>query len=87
MNEQTKRPAIKSRERIADYVLCHLGEVAANTSEITGDIEEVLTHPHRNPNSEQTLELWRKLARENIEYISQGLCDLREFENTDGVKI
>jgi hypothetical protein len=85
MGRDAKGPVIKSRERIADYVLCHLGKVASETSEITDDISEAMTHPHRNQNSESSLELWRKLARENIEYISQGLRDLRWLENESGV--
>lgn len=80
MNKDAKGPVIMSNRRIADYVLCHLGDVAKCTSEITDDIEEAIRHPHRNPNSEQSLELWRKLAREDIEYISQGLRDLKAFE-------
>jgi hypothetical protein len=70
----------KSSKRISDYVLCHLGDTAATTTEITDDIEEILTHPHRNPNCESRLELARKLAKENLGYISQGLSDLRAFE-------
>ena len=85
MNKDVKGPVIMSNRRIADYVLCHLGEVAGQTKEITDDIAEAITHPHRNQNSEPSLELWRKLARENIEYISQGLRDLRELENVNGV--
>ena len=85
MRERAKGPVIKSRERISDYILCHLGEVAGQTKEITDDIAEALTHPHRNQNSESSLELWRKLARENLEYVSQGLRDLRELENVNSI--
>ncbi len=73
-------------DRISDYVLCHLSDVAGGTTEITEQIEEMLIHPHRNTRNENSLKLWRKLAHENLAYISQGLCDLREFENTDGIK-
>ena len=76
---------IKAIDRIQDYTLCHLGKVAAETSEITDDIEEALTHPHRNQNSESSLELWRKLATENLEYVSQGVRDFRELESMKGV--
>ncbi|MGD1042190.1 MAG: hypothetical protein ABR913_03895 [Sedimentisphaerales bacterium] len=76
----------ETRQRIADYAICHLGETASKTAEITEDIAEMLTHPHRNPRNEPSLELWRKLARENIEYVSQGLRDLRELEKANSVK-
>jgi hypothetical protein len=76
---------IKAIDRIEDYALCHLGEVAAQTKEITDDIAEALTHPHRNPNNESRLENCRKLAIENLEYLSQGVCDLRELQKMGSV--
>lgn len=69
-----------SNGRIADYVLCHLGSVAADTSEITDNIQELLTHPDRNTGSQPRLELARKLVKDNLTYLSQGLSDLRAFE-------
>jgi hypothetical protein len=86
MNKVEKGPVIMLKGRIVDYVLIHLGDMGSSTSEITDDIQELLAHPDRNAGIESRLEVCRKLAKENLAYISQGLCDLREFENTDGVK-
>lgn len=79
-----KGVAIMGKERISDYVLMHLGDVAAKTSEITGDIQELLTHPDRNTGIEPRLETARKLVRDNLVYLSQGLSDLRAFEAGSG---
>jgi len=80
---------VVANSRIKDYVLCHLGEVAADANEITDDIRELIMHPSRNPKSEQNeqrLEYCRKLSRELLEYVAQGLKDLRAFEaSTDNV--
>jgi ABC-type phosphate transport system ATPase subunit len=72
----------KSSKRISDYVLCHLGDMAGCTTELTDDIEEILMHPHRNlsDGSESKLKIARKLARENLEYIAQGVKDLEVLE-------
>jgi hypothetical protein len=77
-----------SKKRIADYAFLHLCNTAEEVGEIKDDIQELIMHPSRNPKSEQNeqrLEFCRKLAREKLEYVSQGLRDLREFENANGV--
>ncbi len=72
-------------QRIADYMLCHLSDVAGTATEITENIEEMLIHTHRTPRNEPSLKLWRELVKETLAYVSQGLCDLRELENAKGI--
>jgi hypothetical protein len=89
MNKDVKGPVIMSNRRVADYAFLHLCNTAEEVGEIKDDIQELIMHPSRNLKSEQNeqrLEHCRKLAREMLEYVSQGLRDLRELENANSVK-
>jgi len=79
MKKTEGRGELGSR-RIRDYVLCHLGEVARRTGELTDDITELLTHPGRQANPEGQLKLARMLARENLKFLARGFDDLCALE-------
>jgi predicted double-glycine peptidase len=82
----------ETRQRIADYALCHLGETAARVGNITEDMEEYLAHPDfvhggtqiteaklKAQNEERIIKC-RNRAMESLGYIAQGFNDLRAFE-------
>ncbi|MGA2092749.1 MAG: hypothetical protein ABSH16_04990 [Sedimentisphaerales bacterium] len=92
MNTNAKGPVNMWNKRIADYALIHLGEMAATVGNITEDMTELLAHPDYihgdtqisreqiEANIEERLLNGRNRAREALDYIAQGVSDLRAFE-------
>jgi len=71
----------QAAKRLREYTVIHLaGGVAQETNEIAIELLENRAHPDRNPRPQERAEFLLKLAREKLDYIAQGVADLRELE-------
>jgi len=66
----------EAKDRISEYVICHLGQAGEDLKELTDEIEELRAHPDRNSGVGKHLELLNKLAREKLDYIVRRTIDL-----------
>jgi hypothetical protein len=58
-----------------------MGKIAEEVADITNEIHELRAHPDRNYNVTKRLALLKKLVREKLSYLLQGIIDLQEFES------
>ncbi len=66
--------------RLRGYLTCHLAEQGEELSGLKDEIMENVSHPGRNNTPGERAEFLLKLAREKLDYIAQGVFDLRELE-------
>jgi len=74
-----KQPESRA-ERIRDYLTAHIGDECQQASNIACDLRSCLQHPDDHPEAKTAVPQIRKMASEQLAYISQAIEDLQALD-------